>query len=133
MDETVIQEQLKQKTTQDTQIDDSYPETEGGDPTQHSNLPLENMLLQREVAEFLSLPSGFKNNPELVTQLDSVIQWAVDTSGSREFSDILRVLGRKQGEMGITGKPDKLYRIYQAVKISKQIDGMYERLRALNG
>lgn len=133
MDEQAVADQLKQKLP-DGKIDDSYPEPEvPKGEVSHDNLPLENMLLKSEVAEFLGLPRGFSNNPEMTTQLETVLNWAKDLAGTHEVNDIIHVLSKRQGEMGIRDKADKLQRIYQYVKISKQIDGMYERMKTLNG
>ena len=131
--EQAIADRLKQNLP-DSKIDDSYPEPEAPSGEQnHDNLPLENMLLKNEVADFLGLPRGYKNNAEMTTQLEAVLDWAKDIAGTHEIPGILHVLSKRQGEMGIRDKADKLQRIYQYVKISKQIDGLYERQRQLYG
>lgn len=133
MDETTVAEDLKKKIPEDAGFKNDpaqYPDPPTAE-SDHSNLPLENMLLTQEVADFLGLPRGFKNNPEMTHQLESILNWAKDLAGTHEVNDIVHILARKQSELGIRGKGDKLQRIYQYVKISSQIDSLYERQRSL--
>jgi hypothetical protein len=133
MDETQIAERLKENLPKSEPVSDAYPEPEVATDPDTSNLPLENYVLKQEVAEFLNLPRGYRNNPELVNQLESVLAWAQDLAGTSSRDDILHILSKRQGEMGIREKADKLSRMYQYVKISKQIDGLYERQKQLYG
>ena len=135
MEETKIAEKLKENVPKPEFKDNEQPKpqlVEENDGS-HNNLPLENMLLKQQVFDFMDIPVGARTNPETLGAIDTILEWAYKQTGSREFSDMLKVINRQEAIMGSRMRGNRVFDLYKFVKINNQMSALYEQEKALYG
>lgn len=112
------------------------PETEVSEDTEdldtsHNNLPLDNMVLRWELADYFNIQPVYRSNPETRQQLDAVISWATEEGQTTELSKILFNIRTQLNRMGDRIGTPSLHRLYGYVKLSNQSKAIEEKMRAL--
>lgn len=99
----------------------------------HDNLPLETVLEKMKLQDYFELPQAVRRSPEVDTQINRIMEWAKDETGSSEYTDLLRVINDQERIMGNKFKDNRLMRLYQFVTINAQRKRLMEQERALYG
>jgi hypothetical protein len=130
--EAQIAEDLRKKTSPESGLnigdgrypEDTEPPKEEVDLYHQLTNPLENTLLKQQLSDYLQLSYSAKLDIDITSKVDNLLEWAVNTSQSRDFGDILGAIARKESEMGIRHRGDKLSRLYRDIKIGKQMKAL---------
>lgn len=140
MDEAEIAAALAAKANPDPTPDVETPqepekpaEPKNEDESFHDNLPLENTLEKMQLLDYFQVPQISRHSAEVQTWMNTVIEWARGEAGSREYTDVLRVINDQERIMGSKLKPDRLSRLAQYVKINSLRRQLIEKERALYG
>lgn len=135
MDETQIAEKLRKNIPvpppSDGTTDPEPPKPEEIDLYHQVSHPLENTVLKQQLSDYLDLTPSSKLNPEIQDKIETLLEWAVNESQSKDLADILEIIGKRQGEMGIRHKSDKLSLLYRDIKLSKQMRALQLQREAL--
>ena len=103
------------------------------DESFHDNLPLETVMDKMKLQDYFEIPVGSRRSPEVDSQINRIIEWAASEAGSREYTDIVRIINDQERIMGNKLKDNRLTRLYQYVTINQQRKQLIERERALYG
>ena len=133
MQEEQIAQQLAQKLPKsEPELNPQYPDPEDNPETGRTGLmPLENSQLTYEMADYFNL-GGARQNAEVQSQLNEIIQWAKQNAESPDLAGILRTLRHTETILGTTLKPDRMARLYRYTRIQQQKSLLAERERALS-
>lgn len=136
MDEATIAAQLAEKVAEPTPPPvTETPEEPKIQPKQdesfHDNLPLETTLDKLKMLDYFEIPPLSRRSAEVDSQLSRIMDWAQQEAGSREYTDILRVINDQERVMGNKLKDNRLTRLYQFVTINAQRKRLIEQERAL--
>lgn len=123
---------------------DKLPKTEpyqGGYPTETPEEPQnyvdtllpEEQMTQRELLDYLQVPSQERHSPIVDDYIRTIYEWARDNSQSRDINQLLRVINEQEQHMGSKLKPDRLKRLAEYVKISRIRQSLAAREQALYG
>lgn len=134
MDESQIVSQLKQNVPAEPVVDVPEPETPDRDPEAfHNNNPLDTMTLRYELMDYFELSTSSRRDPDLRSQLDSIINWAAETADSKDLGAILKVIRQHESSLGsrykLTGRINSLFRYTRLASqknvIEEKMKGMY--------
>ena len=135
MDESEIQAKLKENVPHpEFKENEQYHHTPEEEAEMlHNSLPLDNYVLRHQVFDFMDIPVTSRSDPTTSGAIDTILEWAYKQTGSREFADLIHVINRQEAVMGSRRSDDRLARLYQFVKINKQMEALAEQERALYG
>lgn len=86
----------------------------------HNNLPLDNISLRYELMDYFNVGVGLRHSSETQEQINTIMQWAVDETGSTNISEVLKQLNLQEAALGTRLKGDRLLRVYRYVRIAQQ-------------
>lgn len=138
MTEAEIQQQLAEKLEQDRadpipapQPSPTPPEKE--DEAFHNNLPLADLVTRNELMDYFDIPSAARHSVETEVWVNKIMDWARDEGGSSNIGDLLRVINAQETTMGSRHNEQRVYKLYQYIRIHEQRQALAERERSLYG
>lgn len=133
MNESQIQESLKQNiTSQPYQTPVHVPDTPG-DQVFHSNISLGDPIVATQLHDYFELNRAEKYSEDRQRQLKTVLEWAVAKSQSNDVLEILRTLQQKELEIGHSPFKDRLQSLYRLAKIEAQSNFLELERQAIYG
>lgn len=94
------------------------PEPDAPDPDAfHNNLPIDNSVLKYDLLSYFDLNVGAMYSGEVQDQVNLVLEWAKENAGEQTIGSVLQAIHHQEQVLGTTLKQDRLYRMYQFVKL----------------
>jgi hypothetical protein len=133
MDEDQIAAELAQRTEEPVPpLEAPTPKPQvPEDEAFHNNLPLETVLDKMKLEDYFEIPQALRREANVETQLNRIMEWAAQEAGSREYTDILRVINDQERIMGNKLKDNRMMRLFQFVTINAQRKRLAQQERAL--
>jgi len=130
--EEEIARRVAQNVPRQDEVDSPSVEEQEIDPDGvHNSLPLDNISLRYEVMDYFNLGTNIRHSSEVQEQINTIMQWAVDQSGSLKIVDILKTLNLQEAALGTRLKGDRLQRVYRYVRIAQQKRILDAKLEAM--
>lgn len=99
----------------------------------HDNLPLEDVMGKMQIMDFFEIPQATRRTAEVNDQINRIISWAKDEAKSSDVTEMMRVIREQETMMGSRLKEQRVYKLYQYVKIHEIRKQLAEKERALYG
>lgn len=110
------------------------PEKVEADPDGlHNNLPLDNIQIKYELLNYFGLSPTQYHIAEVQDQLGTIAEWAHSNAEVKDIGGILKAISRQEQSMGNSLRPDRLFRMYNYVKLSRQMTSLQGKMEALYG